>query len=83
MTSLVTSFAFRVLQSVAVSSFLSQLMEVGFLAHWESLLSTHGDEMGMLEDFIVAIHDLNNLKFKVGCLPSQHSRPSFMFLPPL
>ena len=41
-------------------------MEVGFLAHWESLLSTHGDEIGMLEDFIVAIHDLNNLKFKVG-----------------
>ena len=64
-TSVVTSFVFRVLQSVAVNSFVSQLMEVGFLIHWESLLSTHGDEIGMLEDFIVAIHDLNTLKFKV------------------
>ena len=64
-TTVVTSFVFRVLQSVAVSSFLTQLTEVGFLVHWESLLSTHGDEIGMLEDFIVAIHDLNNMKFKV------------------
>lgn len=71
-TVVVTSFVVRLLQSVAVSSFLGQLMKVGFLVHWESLLSTHGDENGMLEDFIVAIHDLNNVKFKVcswrGCV---------------
>ena len=41
------------------------LFQVGFLLHWESLLSTHGDEQGMLEDFIVAIADLNQLTFKV------------------
>lgn len=46
--------------------FLDQLLEVGFLVHWESLLSTIGDEAGMLEDFIIAIHDANNLVFKVG-----------------
>ena len=40
-------------------------MQVGFLLHWESLLSTHGDEQGMLEDFIVAIADINQLTFKV------------------
>lgn len=61
----VTSFYLRFLQSVALNSFLSQLIEVGFLVHWESLLSTQGDEMGMLEDFMVAIHDLNNLRFKL------------------
>ena len=66
-TTVVTSFVFRVLQSAAVGWFLTQLQEVGFLVHWESLLSTHGDEIGMLEDFIIAIHDLNHLCFKVGC----------------
>ncbi len=60
-----TSFVFRLLQSIAVSSFLAQLMQVGYLVHWESLLSTHKEEIGMLEDFIVAIHDLNRLVFKV------------------
>ena len=38
---------------------------MGFLLHWESLLSTHGDELGMLEDFIVAVRDINQLTFKV------------------
>lgn len=66
-TTVVTSFVFRVLQSAAVGWFLTQLQEVGFLVHWESLLSTHGDEIGMLEDFIIAIHDLNHLCFKVWC----------------
>lgn len=61
----VTSFTFKLLQSMASPLFLEQLLKVGFLVHWESLLSTIGDEAGMLEDFIVAIHDANNLHFKV------------------
>ena len=77
----VTSFVFRLLQSFAFPSFLNQLqhvsmatlswyvmmcgLQVGFLLHWESLLSTHGDEQGMLEDFIVAVGDINQLTFKV------------------
>ena len=65
-TSVVTTFVFRILQSAAVGWFLTQLQEVGFLVHWESLLSTYGDEIGMLEDFIIAIHDLNHLRFKVS-----------------
>ncbi len=64
-TTIVTSFLVKVTQCVANSLFLAQLVEVGFLVHWESLLSTMGDELGMLEDFIIAIHDLNNVKFKV------------------
>ena len=65
-TAIVTSLIFKLNQSMTSSPFLDQLMEVGFLVHWESLLSTIGDEAGMLEDFIVAIHDANNLLFKVG-----------------
>jgi inositol polyphosphate-4-phosphatase len=63
----ITSFVFKLLQSFAIPSFLTQLHKVGFLLHWESLLSTHGDEQGMLEDFIVAIADINQLTFKL-CL---------------
>ena len=55
----------KLLRSISSKHFLSQLLEIGFLVHWESLLSTHSDENGMLEDFIVAIHDINTLKFKV------------------
>ena len=71
-TTVVTSFFVKLTQSLATASFLSQLMDVGFLMHWESLLSTNGDEQGMLEDFIIAIHDINNVKFKVSppSLPS-------------
>ena len=65
-STVVTSFVFKLLQSVGNALFLDQLLEVGFLVHWESLLSTIGDEAGMLEDFITAIHDANNLVFKVG-----------------
>jgi len=66
LSTLITSFIGKLNQNVAISSFLAQLVEVGFLMHWESLLSTLGDELGMLEDFIVAIHDINNVKFKVS-----------------
>lgn len=62
---MVTSFIFKLLQSMTNSLFLEQLLEVGFLVHWESLLSTIGDEAGMLEDFMTAIHDANNLHFQV------------------
>ena len=65
-TSAVVSFVMKLLRNAGSKHYLTQLQELGFLIHWESLLSTHGDEMGMLEDFIVAIHDLNQLKFKVS-----------------
>ena len=64
-TTLVTCVVFKLLQSLVNKLFVAQLVEVGFLCHWESLLSTIGGELGMLDDFIVAIHDLNNLKLKV------------------
>ena len=64
-TTVVTCVVFKMLQSLVNKLFVAQLVEVGFLCHWESLLSTIGGEYGMLEDFIVAIHDLNNVKLKV------------------
>ena len=64
-TTVVTCAVFKFLQSLVNKLFVAQLVEIGFLCHWESLLSTIGSEYGMLEDFIVAIHDLNNMKLKV------------------
>ena len=66
MTSAVTSFVVKLIRSIGTKHFFKQLLDLGFLIHWESLLSTHSDEMGMLEDFIVAVHDLNTLKFKAS-----------------
>lgn len=64
-TTVVTCAVFKMLQCLVNKLFVAQLIEIGFLCHWESLLSTIGGEYGMLEDFIVAIHDLNNMKLKV------------------
>lgn len=74
-STVVTSFVFKLLQSMATPPFLDQLLEVGFLVHWESLLSTLGDEAGMLEDFIVAIRDANNLLFKMVLADSVNASP--------
>lgn len=74
-TTIVTSFVFKLLQSMGNQTFPEQLLEVGFLVHWESLLSTIGDEAGMLEDFIVAIHDANNLLFKMVLAKSVNDTP--------
>ena len=68
MTSVVYCFMEKVLHCLDNQLFVKQISSIGFLIYWESLLSTQGDEIGMLEDFIVAIHDVNTLQFKVTLL---------------
>ena len=71
MTTVATCAVSKLLQSLVNEVFVAQLAEIGFLCHWESLLSTTGEEIGMLEDFIVAVHDINNIKLRVW-LPNLH-----------
>lgn len=63
-TSLITGFVCKLHTSLSNSFYLKQLVKIGFLAHFESLLTTNGDEMGMLEDACVGIASLTCIKFK-------------------
>ncbi|XP_065884810.1 inositol polyphosphate-4-phosphatase type I A-like [Dysidea avara] len=64
-STVVTSFILQLQSSILDNAFLIQLQQIGFLLHWESLLSTHGDEIGMLEDFIVVMQNINVLTIKI------------------
>lgn len=65
LTTVVASFILQLQNSILNNAFLIQLQDIGFLLHWESLLSTHGDEIGMLEDFVVVMQNMNMLSIKI------------------
>jgi len=44
---------------------LEQFVSIGMLLQFESLVSCHSDEMGMLEDMDTAMHDLACVRFVV------------------
>nr|CCA25452.1 type I inositol3 putative [Albugo laibachii Nc14] len=66
---LVTAFTRKLDFAVQVSTqsigrrILDQFEKVGFLFDVESLLSTHGNEAGMLEDMAAAVNELRNVQF--------------------
>ena len=60
-TSLLTQLRVRIMDA----QFLQQLVRVGVLAEFESLLSCHDAELCMLEDFVVAVADLRHVTVKV------------------
>jgi hypothetical protein len=67
LSALVLSFSARleVLGSRS-DKFLNQLAHVGYLFQVESLVSTHGDEQGMLDDFIEAMKELRTFSFRLS-----------------
>ena len=71
LTTVVASFILQLQSCILDNAFLIQLQDIGFLLHWESLLSTHGDEIGMLEDFVVVMQNLNMVSIKI--VPSNES----------
>ena len=46
-------------------AFWMQLESVGFLAHFESLLSTVSEDQGILEDFSVAVESLSFVRIQI------------------
>nr|CAI9859008.1 Phytopthora agathidicda GPCR-INPP 3 [Phytophthora agathidicida] len=83
LTTLVTSFCRQLeysLQHPTDRTFLQTIDSIGFLFQVESLLSTQGKEIGMLEDFSAAVDALKHVTFVLDTSPPAHLPPTLLNL---
>eukprot|EP00038_Savillea_parva_P030121 m.75658 g.75658 ORF g.75658 m.75658 type:complete len:1079 (-) comp9010_c0_seq1:104-3340(-) len=79
-TCLITSFVTTLVNRRKDEKFLQQLYNIGFLVHFESLLSTQGKELGMIEDMSVAVEDLRGVSFRLERAPDDVEPYSRVFV---
>ncbi|KAM4714160.1 type II inositol 3,4-bisphosphate 4-phosphatase-like isoform 1-T3 [Anableps anableps] len=65
LSAIVCGFMLKLFGGLEDPEFLHQLHSVGILAQFEGLLSTYGEEVGMLEDMEVGVADLSSLAFAI------------------
>ncbi|KAI3376018.1 hypothetical protein L3Q82_016547, partial [Scortum barcoo] len=65
LSAVVCGFMLKLFGGLEDPDFLQQLHSVGVLAQFEGLISTYGDEVGMLEDMEVGVADLSRVAFTV------------------
>uniref|UniRef100_A0A146Y6D4 Type II inositol 3,4-bisphosphate 4-phosphatase, putative n=1 Tax=Fundulus heteroclitus TaxID=8078 RepID=A0A146Y6D4_FUNHE len=65
LSAVVCGFMLKLFGGLEDPEFLQQLLSVGILAQFESLLSTYGEEVGMLEDMEVGVADLSSVAFAI------------------
>ncbi|XP_075948440.1 type II inositol 3,4-bisphosphate 4-phosphatase-like isoform X3 [Anarhichas minor] len=65
LSAVVCGFMLKLYGGLEDHDFLLQLHSVGLLVQFEGLLSTYGDEVGMLEDMEVGVADLSRVAFTV------------------
>ncbi|KAM4564451.1 type II inositol 3,4-bisphosphate 4-phosphatase-like [Fundulus diaphanus] len=65
LSAVVCGFMLKLFGGLEDPEFLQQLLSVGVLAQFEGLLSTHGEEVGMLEDMEVGVADLSSVAFAI------------------
>jgi hypothetical protein len=78
LAALVTGFLAKI-QLVSASSTPSEmenLCALGILVQFESLLSTHGKELGMLADMYCAVRCLDNVQFQIHCNSNKGNLPA-------
>ncbi|KAH9125743.1 hypothetical protein LEN26_009523 [Aphanomyces euteiches] len=78
LATLVTAFCSRIHFLLDKPARFERMLHAGFIFHVESLLSTYGAELGMLEDMMVAMDTLGRFRFLLvsdgGDLPAGASR---------
>ena len=67
LTTMLTALAFDLANKAQDVRYWNLLRACGYLCHFECLLSTAGDENGMLDDHIVAIQKLERVTVEVVC----------------
>ena len=68
LSALVLSFSIKLelMQNADAHYFYRQLEKVGYLFACECLVSTHKPEQGMLEDYMIGMRYLQNVKFRLN-----------------